>query len=282
MPSEQEVLDFLGVTPEALGLSATHLSSPEMGNMTVFPMSLRGLSGGDLAAMRRMRLSYTSGVVLQEHHLTPETEVDACQGASWLSHAASTHVAKRPDELKLRGSKKLRTFAELEGLASAHLGRRQSSMVPRYEGGAANKGEAAAESSEPPEEGDAYLPAKKRRHLPAQPVQAPSAARGLLAGPQARKPVTASKGRGRGRGGRTPGAKTQPVPDVVEEDEPQVASLDMAQLKDKDTDMYEVATVHESMSGKPSICFHNLQVLRFLRGDKVGQSLNGAPWLPEW
>ena len=297
VPTEPEVLNYLGVLPKDVGLPSVSIQSPELGSITVHPMSLRGMHGGDLASMRKMRISHSARIMLQEQYLTPAIQFHEEQGRTWLDHAARQHVKNRPEAFK--GKTDLQSFASMQSKAKALLASRQASMVHRFEGPGPSGGvkvegeDAAMDEMKASAEGEASdpeaaysSPKPKRQRASGAVVQQPTAAMGLLGGDKPDAHVRMRpKASGRGRGGRgRAAARGQPAralsADVeeagAEEDTSVMNAPDLAALLKRDPDMYEVAKAHEALAGKPSVCFFNMDVLRFLEGEKLGQCLNGA------
>ena len=294
MPNEDEVLDFFGSTPRDLGLPSINIQSPELGTMCVYPVSLRGLSGGDLASMRKMKLSHRAQVIMNEQYLTPATQMISDQGQKWLKHAAQQHIGQRPEACKSKMN--LQTCAALMSKAATASAYAQRTMVDRYEGGA-NEGikREAVIKKEPKDEptadiekagsgsdGEAYTPQKKKqRRQPSQPmiVSQPTAALGMLAAPQVVKNQwKGARGRAAGRGRASAGSKKPDLraDDCAPADEEMAPDCTLEEFQKSDPDMFEVSERHYELSGKTSMCFRSLSVQKFLEGEKLGQPLNGA------
>ncbi|CAE7525309.1 HIS7 [Symbiodinium necroappetens] len=257
--------------------------------MTVYPMTLHGLSGGDLAAIHKLRLSYQVGVSFEEQYLSPSTEMHESQGDAWLSFAARRHVNTRP----LQGFGALKSFTALRSVAQSQIARVQAASQLQYEGGpkrepgvkrepqAAQVKEEGSECKESDDEDTAYAsPKSKQRRVSAQPqlaiVHTPTAEKGMLATGKSEILKTRS-GVGRGRGGRGGGrGAAQTALADAQEMEEAPALMDAETFQKVDPEMFQVAEMHERISGKSSVSFQNLDVLRFLQGEKLGQSLVGA------
>jgi hypothetical protein len=310
VPTEQEVLKLFGQLPAELGLSSITIEGESLGSLAVYPISLSGMPAGDVAAVRKMKLAYKVEVFIEEQHLTPQTQVAAEQGETWMTYAACTHMNQRPKEFKV--SSPLLSYAALKAKAAERMASVRTTMVARYEGavaptppGQAAGGVAAANVSDPAatkaggvladddsDDDDSDTAAPKGP--PPQRVSEPTANMGMLADKPAAggsqrgkdpKPKAGKQGKqpgtGRGRGGRKGGGKgskkgTEPAVVGQEEDEDGVSVADLQELAVKDKDMADVAAQHESRTGKPSVCFHKLAVKNYLLNQKLGQTLVGA------
>ena len=289
VPTEQDVIQIFGLSPVSLGLKPTTMQSPDLGSMTVYPMKLHGLSGGDLAAIHKLRFTHSAGVSFEEQYLSPATEMHGSQGDAWLSFAARRHVDNRALNLKSIGD--LKSFSALRSVAQSQIARVQQASSVKYEGQGHVKREPedamvkddASDSKQSGGEDDAYAtPKGKQRRANTQPLilQPPTAERGMLATGKA-DIVKHRPGVGRGRGGRGRGAAQAALADAqAVEAEEALASMDVETFRKTDPDMFQVAEMHERHSGKSSVSFQNLDVVRFLQGEKLGQSLTGVAWLP--
>ena len=262
------MLDLFGLSPSVLGLTSSTIQSAELGNRTVYPISLMGMQAGDLAAISKMRISQATGVTLQEHYLTPATQV---RGSTWLAFVAQDHIKKRPDFSLNRAKAKLQTFSKLQAVANSHNERCQGTMGPRFEGGvtAARSPEQLTEAANDPAEEAAAAyssPAKKaklRYGAGSLVVPVPTAAKGSLGGGQvlavAKKPKAQAKLKGAARPSRKQ-SDPAALADAAIEDEAagKITAADLLQLQTADPVMYEVAVCHHNLAGKPSICFRNV------------------------
>ena len=99
--TESEYVDMIGESPSPDSKFGVKFNGPDKPETNMFTVSLRGLPPDELAAVRKVRLSYTDGFTHNAVMLNPDEQVLKDQGQRIFKHLASQELQKRPASWKL-------------------------------------------------------------------------------------------------------------------------------------------------------------------------------------
>lgn len=289
-PTEQDVLRIFGVTWEELGLHPVTLRGEEGANIVIYPIYLDGITHASYASIRKLKIACKVGVVHDEAFLTPQNQVMMEQGSSWLNHLNDTQVTKRGELLKEAGKKKnskvvMSNWEALEAKAAQILATRVASMQQTYEQTKEESEKDKEEEEDDDEDAESNIrdhgygeaPAKRKPNRQRAIVQDPTLALAESLGQQGavedkRRKLAKAKCQQSKRKSKKKGDKDKDESSEVEADSQMREEFTM----NLDADMKEVSARHQEITGKTSVCFANLNVAKFLNGEKLGQSIVGV------
>ena len=284
-PTENDIVRIFGVPPSDLDLAPVTLQGEDMTSVQVYLVYLDGIPESQLASMRRLKLSCAVKVLHDENYLTPETQVMGDQGSLWLNFLGGSMMSKRSDFMKDKTKKKTKippTWEKLVARSRELLATRRQTIASKYEASKAAEEDAEPDAQDSESDsGHGFGDEEEaRKPRPVEIIQDPNACMqaslGLDGGGEKKSSKTASskrepkpKGKGKKKG-------RKPLRDDDSESEQRCLEAGEAQNFENDDAMREVAERHELITGKSAVCFSNLQVVRFLNNEKLGQSLSGV------
>ncbi len=272
MLTETEVVKHFKAQPSELGLAGVPQIQEDNSATTLYPVGLEGLPLEVMLSVRKMRLSRQTSVVLNELLVQPERQVDQDQGVEVYKKATSTHLGTRPPCFNpaKRGEGRLLSARELKELGETIEERKRAAMEAM-----ALETYGAQHDQEDDEFGGNSVSTLRPV------VAAPTASTGSLA---ATSTAASTKKKGKPIKSNKRKAATG---DDEEDDADQMSEggltlgtdVNMQSLSRVDPDMARVASKHASLTNRESPCFFNLDVKRFLKGEKLGKALQGVAWL---
>lgn len=215
------------------------------------------LSPNEVFGIRRLQVGHRVAVEQQEHLLFADRQLVQDQGDTWRKFASDVHVASLPSGAKVSGRPGLHTVPELRAKAQA-IQEARSNAVEAHHG--LDSEESQAGSEDLLDEMDGSQSANAPRH-----TAAVSAKVGSLSATVATPKVK-----------RTP-KKNKTADETDEISSTGAVARSLGDLSRVDPEMAVVAFKHESVTGRPSSgSLANLQIRRFLQGEKLGHFLNGV------
>ncbi len=123
--NETEYKTMIGITPPPKSEFPVRFNGPAQPATKMFTIGLEGLAPDKLAAIRKIRISYTDGFELCSNLLQPQDQLLKEQPRNIFKHLATSEIEKRPASWKGKGPDSvatlLRKVAETEGKAAAKL-----------------------------------------------------------------------------------------------------------------------------------------------------------------
>ena len=111
--NETEYKDMIGAIPPAKSEFPIRFNGPNNPPTKMYTVGLQGLAPDQLAAIRKVRISYTDGFELCSNLLQPQNQLLKDQGRNIFKHVATAEMDKRPAAWKMTG-KGPDSFASLQ------------------------------------------------------------------------------------------------------------------------------------------------------------------------
>lgn len=125
--NETEYKDMVGAIPPAKSEFPIRFNGPNNPPTKMFTVGLEGLSPDKLAAIRKVRISFTDGFELCSNLLQPQNQLLKDQGRNIFKHVATAEMDKRPGCWKMTG-KGPDSFASLRKKVEEAMGKQSERL----------------------------------------------------------------------------------------------------------------------------------------------------------
>ena len=262
--TDSEFVRLVGSAPKDVGAKPVEAKNEEGEKKNMYVMSLRGLPLEELLSIRKIEISHSVSVDHIEHLLLQEKQLTQDQGMVWAESTCKQQIKTRPSSVTNAGLAGLHTLEYYQKKAAEIEKRRQEQM------GAEAEEDEADEEDNLLDQMDGEVPSSGVRPVHEAVPEAGSAFGSILS--------TTASATGKSRAKKKRGSKK----DEEEEDADNVSSIGFSgrmnplEIARVDPEMAPVAKKHEMLTNRVSPSLANLQIKRFLDGEKLGQAITGV------
>ena len=261
--SESEFVRLVGATPKDVGAKSVDIKNEEGEKKAMFVISLRGLPLEELCGIRKIQIAHKVSVDHMEHLLLQERQLTQDQGLIWAESTCKQQIKSRPSSVTFAGRAGLHTLEHYQGKAQEIEEKRRSALGVNEE--------AAEEEDEETDILD-QMEMGEQTALPLhEAVPEGSSAFGSLlsttATGSAKKKQTKKK---------KSGEEEDNMPDDASSMGGVGNKMNPTEIAKIDPEMAPVAKKHFELTNRASPSLANLQIKRFLAGEKLGQAITGV------
>lgn len=267
--SESEFVRLVGATPKDVGAKSVEIKNEEGEKKAMFIISLRGLPLEEMLSIRKIQIAHKVSVDHMEHLLLQERQLTQDQGLIWADSTCKQQIKSRPSAVTFAGRAGLHSLEHYQGKAEEIEEKRRSAL-----------GLNANEVEEEDEENDDILDQMDLGEQLALPQHEAVPEGSSAFGSMLSTTATGSVKKKAPKTQKKKGGGTAEDDEEMLEEASSVGGLGNKMLPTEisrvDPEMGPVAKKHYDLTNRTSPSLANLQIKRFLAGEKLGQAINGV------